>query len=99
MQDLEILNVQETIFSDTQEIVVLKAYAVEFDPKVGMMKLQPKIKTLISVYKFCGLSELIRLEKTYGKFDGIVVYPESFDIKKYLANNKEISLMKEKFLR
>lgn len=61
MQDLEILNVEETIFSETQEIVVLKAYAVEFDPKVGMMILEPKIKTLISVYKFCGLSELIRL--------------------------------------
>lgn len=39
MQDLEILSVEEIIFSDTQEIVVLKAYAVEYEPKVGMMKL------------------------------------------------------------
>lgn len=76
----------------------MKAYTIEFDPKIGMMKLEPKIKTLISVYKFCGLPELIRLEKTYGKFNGIVVYPESFDIQKYLDNNKELSLTKDNFL-
>lgn len=66
---------------------------MEYEPKVGMMKLEPKRKVLVSVYKFSALTELIRLENTYGGFDGIVVYPESFHIQKYLMNSKELSLV------
>jgi hypothetical protein len=36
--------------------------------------MQPKLKNLIGAYKYPGLFELIRLENTYGKFDGIIIY-------------------------
>jgi hypothetical protein len=44
------------------------------------------------------LVELIRLEKTHGKFDGIIVYPECFNIQKYLTTNEELSLLKSEHL-
>ncbi len=79
---------------------MVKAYTIELCRMSGMLKLEPKLKNLIAVYKFCTLSELIRLELTYGAFDGVIVYPECFNIEKYLANNKkELSLLNLDYLK
>jgi hypothetical protein len=60
---------------------------------MGRMKISPKIKTLIAVYKFMGLQELIRLEKTYGKFDGVIIYAQNLNLEKMLEYMKEHSFI------
>ena len=83
-----IVKVDEIILSENQEIIVVKAYSLDFCPLMGKMKIEPKLKNLIAVYKFCNLTELARLEKTHGKFDGIIVYPECFNVQKYLVTSE-----------
>ena len=97
--DLHIVKVDEAVFSENQEIIVLKAYSVDFCPLIGKMKIEPKIKNLISVYKFVNLSELIRFENTHGKFDGIIVYPESFNAQKYMTSSEQISLLNDECIK
>ena len=47
------------------------------------MKVEPKVKLLISAYKFLNLQQLIRLQEMYGRFDGMVVYHEGWDFVKF----------------
>ena len=86
--EIHIVKVDEIILSENQEIIVVKAYSLDFCPLMGKMKIEPKLKNLIAVYKFCNLTELARLEKTHGKFDGIIVYPECFNVQKYLVTSE-----------
>ena len=64
--EIHIVRVDEVIISENQEILVVKAYSMDFCPIMGKMKIEPKLKNLIAVYKFCNLTELKRLVDTHG---------------------------------
>ncbi len=66
LNEIHIVKVDEVIISQNQEIIVIKAYSTDFCPIVGKMKIEPKLKNLIAVYKFINLTELKRLVDTHG---------------------------------
>lgn len=46
--------------------------------------MEAKPRVLLAVYRFHGLEQLVRIEKTYGKIYGLVLYDELIDIAKFV---------------